>query len=234
MKRLVRGLLLGGLVSAAIAAIRSYQDDEPIDELVANVSKAAAIGASLGAATGLVSIRRSRRKAKKVVALATYALAGKKELRSLKKNTATNVHKFQSRFETAKDIAADVRDIAVPLFESIGEQAKPVAKEAAHNAIKAAHEVKEATRPYASDAKDKAVDAAGSVRPHAKKAARKAARHAYRQAHKAKSQQAALRAADKADEAIEQAKALAIDIREKANKLADSEVKSHVVVKNFQ
>lgn len=65
MARLVKFVVLGGVVGATVVAARSIKAAEPVDDLPKQAARSAGIGAVTGGVLGLVLDRRARRRARR-------------------------------------------------------------------------------------------------------------------------------------------------------------------------
>src|SRR3954452_18974200 len=70
MGKVVKGVLIGGLIGAAVAGVKSLQSDQPSEQAGGEVAKTAMGAAAVGGFIGLVLTRREkRRQAKRRVKL---------------------------------------------------------------------------------------------------------------------------------------------------------------------
>ncbi len=58
MGKVVKGVLLGGLIGAAVAGVKSLQQDQPSEDAAGQVARTAAGAAAVGGVVGLVLKRR--------------------------------------------------------------------------------------------------------------------------------------------------------------------------------
>src|SRR5438094_10565976 len=77
MGKVVKGVLIGGLIGAAVAGMKSLQSDQPSEEAGGEVAKTAMTGAAVGGLIAVVLKRRSKKKqAKKGRTLSAALAAG--------------------------------------------------------------------------------------------------------------------------------------------------------------
>ncbi|HVF14816.1 MAG TPA: hypothetical protein VM942_09475 [Acidimicrobiales bacterium] len=65
MRKAVKLLLLGGVVGAAVVAVKSFRSEEQVENLPVQAAKSAGVGAAAGGLLGLLIDLRSRRQTKR-------------------------------------------------------------------------------------------------------------------------------------------------------------------------
>ena len=76
MRKAVKLLLLGGVVGAAVVAVKSLRSEEQVENLPVQAAKSAGMGAAAGGVVGLLLDVRSRRKETKRRRFMKKAMAG--------------------------------------------------------------------------------------------------------------------------------------------------------------
>ena len=62
MGKVVKGVLIGGVIGAAIAGVKSLQSDQPSEDASGEVAKTAAGGAAIGGLLAIILKRRQKKK----------------------------------------------------------------------------------------------------------------------------------------------------------------------------
>ena len=128
MRKAVKLLLLGGVVGAAVVAVKSFRSEEQVENLPTQAAKSAGMGAAAGGALGLLLDVRSRRKETKRQRFVNKAMAVIPAIPAIK--------------NLAKPDAADhLHDL-----ERASRKARKAAVKAAHRAQAKAEHLAEATR----------------------------------------------------------------------------------------
>jgi hypothetical protein len=155
MRKLAKGLLIGGAVGAGVAGVMAFRDESDTGPVGPRVAKAAAQAAAVGAAIGWLLDRRDR---------ARLAQARRSGLGGALVGAAESaLPVIQYAADVAARRAAEAADVAWPYVESAADTVRA-----------RAGEVAEAARPYVESAADtvraRAGDVAGATRPHVESA----------------------------------------------------------------
>jgi hypothetical protein len=129
MRKFVKLLLVGGVVGAAVVAVKSLRSEDEVENLPVQAAKSAGMGAAAGGAVGLLLDLRSRRKASK-------------RRRGLKKalNVIPTIPSFKNVSKPNRTVP-DLHDL-----ERAGRRARKAAVKAAHKAQAKADRVADAAR----------------------------------------------------------------------------------------
>lgn len=172
MRKLWKGVLLGGAVGAGVRLVQDVRSDEAHDELGFRVGKAATEAALVGGTIGWFLDRRDR---KRLAALASspslsalLAQAGERA-EAVGHAAELAVRKVQAAAEHAAPVLQDVAGTAVERLQQAAEVARPHVQHAADAARPHVQHAADAARPrlYAAAevAAARAAEAAEAVRP---------------------------------------------------------------------
>jgi uncharacterized protein YjbJ (UPF0337 family) len=194
MKRIIKGIFLGGAVGAAVGAAQVWQqasmpvpttdsgdsDDSGTSSFAdtyttpsakQTIVRAAGIGAAIGGVLGLFSGWRRKRKARAEAAAleeATVLAVAAAESKRFWRKTRPQV---EALVETAIDKAVEAVEAAKPKIEQAYVAAKPKVEHAVDVAAEKAKETYEAAKPKVEQAANAAKDKATEVYEQAKEKA---------------------------------------------------------------
>jgi hypothetical protein len=127
MGKVMKGVLLGGLVGAAVAGVKSLQQDQPSEEGGSEVAKTAMGGAAIGGLIGIVLQRREKkRQAKRRLKLGSALTAG-----GLVEAARAARPVLEQAAETAREKASKAAEAARPTLEQAADAARQQASKAA-------------------------------------------------------------------------------------------------------
>jgi hypothetical protein len=129
MRKAVKLLLLGGVVGAAVVAVKSLRSEEQVENLPVQAAKSAGMGAAAGGVVGLLLDVRSRRKETKRRRFVKKAMAVIPAIPAIK------------NLGGKPDAADHLHDL-----ERASRKARKTAVKAAHRAQAKAEHLAEATR----------------------------------------------------------------------------------------
>jgi uncharacterized membrane protein YebE (DUF533 family) len=127
MGKVVKGVLIGGLIGAAVAGMKSLQSDQPSEDAGGDVAKTAMTGAAVG---GVLALVLSRRKKKKL-AKKRLNLGGALTAAGLAEAARAARPVLEQAAEVARDRASKAAEAARPVFEQAADAAKPALAQAA-------------------------------------------------------------------------------------------------------
>ncbi len=155
MRKIWIGALLGGATGATAVAIKSYQDDEPIDVLVSKSAKIGAESAAAGAVAGGLLARRSRkRRAQKALRKAARKSALNKWNPNFSPSEASRA--LAPALYQAREGVTHAADYAWPRVDAAAEHAAEAARQALHTARPMVGHAAQATKAAASHAAETA------------------------------------------------------------------------------
>jgi hypothetical protein len=126
MSKVVKGVLIGGLIGAAVAGMKSLQSDQPSEDAGGDVAKTAVTGAAVGGVLALFLSRRKKKKAKKRLNLGgALTAAGIAEAARAARPV------LEQAAEVARDRASKAADAARPVLEQAADAARPALSQAA-------------------------------------------------------------------------------------------------------
>jgi hypothetical protein len=130
MGKVVKGVLIGGLIGAAVAGMKSLQSDQPSEDAGGEVAKTAVTGAAIGGVLALFLTRRKKKKAKKRLKLGTALTAGGLAEAAVE---AARVARpmIEQAAEVARERAAKAAEAARPTLEQAADVARDRASKAA-------------------------------------------------------------------------------------------------------
>lgn len=212
MRKVWRGVLLGGAVGAGVRLVQDMRSDGGHDELAVRVGRAAAEAALVGGAVGWFLDRRDRRRLAAMASSSSLgALLGQASERAEAVGHAAEVavRRVQAAAESAAPVLQDAAGTAIELVQHAADAALPAVAAAAGSAREHLAAATEAARPHVAaaseGARSRAHSAADSARPHVRHVAEVARPHVT-----AAAEVAAARAADAAEAAkpvLDQARA---------------------------
>ena len=158
MRKMAKGLLIGGAVGAGVAGVMAFRDEADTTPVGPRVAKAAAQAAALGAVIGWYLDRRDRARAARARKTGlSGALAG-----------------VGHAAESALPVIQHAADLAARRASGAAEAARPYVESAADTVRSRAGEAAEAARPYVESAAGSVRARAGEVadvaRPHVESA----------------------------------------------------------------
>ncbi|TMK87926.1 MAG: hypothetical protein E6G57_08970 [Actinobacteria bacterium] len=127
MGKVVKGILIGGVIGAAVAGMKSLQSDQPSEEAGGEVAKTAMTGAAVGGGLALLLKRRQKKKqAKKRLKLGAALTAG-----GLAEAARAARPVIEQAAEVARERASRAAEAARPALESAADVARDRASRAA-------------------------------------------------------------------------------------------------------
>ncbi|MBV8234646.1 MAG: hypothetical protein JO075_02980 [Acidimicrobiia bacterium] len=127
MGKVVKGVLIGGLIGAAVAGMKTLQTDQPSEEAGGEVARAAMGAAAIGGFIGIVLSRREkRRQAKRRLKLGAAISAG-----GLAEAARAARPVIEQVAEVARERASKAAEAARPALESAADTAREQAARAA-------------------------------------------------------------------------------------------------------
>ncbi|MBV8297613.1 MAG: hypothetical protein JO085_12300 [Acidimicrobiia bacterium] len=127
MGKVVKGVLIGGLIGAAVAGMKTLQTDQPSEEAGGEVARAAMGAAAIGGFIGIVLSRREkRRQAKRRPKLGAAISAG-----GLAEAARAARPVIEQVAEVARERASKAAEAARPALESAADAAREQAARAA-------------------------------------------------------------------------------------------------------
>jgi hypothetical protein len=169
MGKILKGVLLGGVVGAGIAGVQSLRRDDPTDQVLERAAKAGAEAAVVGGIVALVLDRRARRKVRRL----TVAEALRERTFTAAALAARPV--VEHALEVARDRAERAAEAAKPKVEHAAEVARERAVAAAEAAKPRVEHAAEVARERARPAVERMADAAKPRVEHATEVARERA-----------------------------------------------------------
>lgn len=150
MRKLWKGVVLGGAVGAGVRLVQDVRSDEAHHEVGVRVGKAAAEAALVGGTIGWFLDRRDR---KRLVALAS----------------SPSLSALLAQAGERAEALGHAAEIAVRKVQVVAEHAAPALQDVAETAVERLHQAAEVARPhvqYAADAaRPRLHAAAGAARP---------------------------------------------------------------------
>jgi hypothetical protein len=157
MGKVLKGVLLGGAVGAAVAVLQSTRRQEADDQVMERALKGAAEAALVGGAIGFILDRRARARARAAAAAAPVIVQYARRAKPV--------------VDSALELVMDAAEAARPHVERAATVARERATDAAEAARPHVEHAAAVARERASDAAEAAADAA---RPHVQKASKAA------------------------------------------------------------
>lgn len=127
MGKVVKGVLLGGLIGAAVAGVKSLSQEQPAEEANGQVARTAACGAAAGGFLAIVLKRRQKKKQAKKRLKLGGALTGA----GLAEAARAARPVLEQAAEVAREKASKAAEAARPALESAAETARDRASKAA-------------------------------------------------------------------------------------------------------
>lgn len=127
MRNVLKLLLLGGAVGAAVVAVKSLRSKEEVQDLPAQAAKSAGMGAACGGLMGLVLDVRSRRKQSKLrrkLDRARDAVPRVGRLRRRRAKVAPDLHDLEKAGRRARKAAAKAAHKAQVKADRVAEKAR--------------------------------------------------------------------------------------------------------------
>jgi hypothetical protein len=173
MRKLWKGVLLGGAVGAGVRLVQDVRSDDAHDELGLRVGKAAAEAAMVGGAIGWYLDRRDRRR---MIALASGPSLSSILAQAAERAEAVGhaaelaVRRAQQTAEHATPVLQDAAGAAVERLQQAAELAVPAVAAAAGSARGHLNAAADLARPHVASASEaaklRALAAAEAARPH--------------------------------------------------------------------
>jgi hypothetical protein len=126
MGKVVKGVLIGGLIGAAVAGVKSLQSDQPSEQAGGEVAKTAMGAAAVGGFIGLVLTRREKRRQAK----RRLKLGGALTAAGLAEAARAARPVLEQAAEVARDRASKAAEAARPALEQAAEVARDRASKA--------------------------------------------------------------------------------------------------------
>ncbi len=123
MRKAVKLLLLGGVVGAAVVAVKSFRSEEQVENLPTQAAKSAGMGAAAGGVVGLLLDVRSRRKTKRrrIVAKARQVIPAIPSFKNLGKVDIPDLHDLERASRRARKAAVKAAHRAQSKAEHLAE-----------------------------------------------------------------------------------------------------------------
>jgi len=125
MRKAVKLLLLGGVVGAAVVAVKSLRSEEQVENLPVQAAKSAGVGAAAGGVVGLLLDVRSRRKEtrrRRFVKKAMAVIPAIPAIKSLAKpDTGDHLHDLERASRKARKAAVKAAHRAQATAEHLAE-----------------------------------------------------------------------------------------------------------------
>ena len=147
MGKILKGVLIGGLVGVAVAGVKAFQGEQPSEEADEGQAAKTVVGAAaVGGVVGLVLLRRDRkRQAKRRLSLGSALTAG---------GLVEAARAARPALEQAAEIAREKAEIAREKASKAAEAARPTLEQAADVARETASKAAEAAKSRLDDATD--------------------------------------------------------------------------------